>query len=35
VSEPFEQQDGWIAVPEKPGLGIEVDEAVVQRYAHD
>ncbi|MBC8163190.1 MAG: mandelate racemase/muconate lactonizing enzyme family protein [Roseiflexaceae bacterium] len=35
VSEPFEQQGGWIAVPTKPGLGIEVDESVVQKYAHD
>jgi L-alanine-DL-glutamate epimerase-like enolase superfamily enzyme len=33
VSEPFEQRDGWIDVPtDKPGLGIEVDESVVQKY---
>jgi len=35
VSEPFEQHGGWIAIPEKPGLGIEVNEAVVQKYLHD
>jgi D-galactarolactone cycloisomerase len=26
-------EDGWIAVPAGPGLGIEVDEAAVERYA--
>jgi L-alanine-DL-glutamate epimerase-like enolase superfamily enzyme len=35
VSEPFEQRGGWIAIPEKPGLGIDVNEAVVQKYLHD
>jgi L-alanine-DL-glutamate epimerase-like enolase superfamily enzyme len=35
VSEPFEQHGGWIAIPEKPGLGIEVNETVVQKYLHD
>ena len=25
--------DGTIAVPTGPGLGIEIDEALVQRYA--
>jgi L-alanine-DL-glutamate epimerase-like enolase superfamily enzyme len=33
VNEPFEQHDGWIDVPNsKPGLGVEVDEAVVAKY---
>jgi len=35
VKEPFEAQDGYLAVPEKPGLGVEVDEAVVHKYAHE
>ena len=35
VKEPFEPRDGYLDVPEKPGLGIEVDEAVVRKYAHD
>jgi len=33
VSEPFQQRDGWIDVQsDKPGLGIEVEESVVQKY---
>jgi galactonate dehydratase len=27
-----EQQDGWIAVPDAPGLGCDIDEEVVARY---
>jgi L-alanine-DL-glutamate epimerase-like enolase superfamily enzyme len=30
--EPIRLQDGWINVPQGPGLGVEVDEAVVGRY---
>ena len=33
VRAPFEPQNGFIAVPEGPGLGIDVDEKVLQRYA--
>ena len=33
VSEPFEQKDGWIYPPSnKPGLGIEINEDVVNKY---
>jgi L-alanine-DL-glutamate epimerase-like enolase superfamily enzyme len=32
VREPIEQHDGWVAAPEGPGLGVEVDEAAVRRY---
>jgi L-alanine-DL-glutamate epimerase-like enolase superfamily enzyme len=32
VAQPIEQRDGWIDVPNAPGLGIEVDEEVVNRY---
>ena len=33
ATEPFELRDGFMAVPTKPGLGIEVNEEVVQQYA--
>jgi L-alanine-DL-glutamate epimerase-like enolase superfamily enzyme len=26
---------GWVELPERPGFGIEVDEAFVQRYRVD
>jgi L-alanine-DL-glutamate epimerase-like enolase superfamily enzyme len=32
LGEPLEVIDGMIAVPEGPGLGIEVDRAKVERY---
>lgn len=32
VTEPIEQQDGWLTVPEGPGLGVEVNEDVVRKY---
>ena len=32
VRTPIEQRDGWVAPPDAPGLGVEVDETVVQRY---
>lgn len=30
--DPFEQQGGWLRVPDSPGLGVEIDEDVVERY---
>jgi D-galactarolactone cycloisomerase len=30
---PFEPVDGWMAIPDGPGLGIEVDEARMRRLA--
>jgi len=33
VAEPFRQTGGLIAVPLGPGLGIEIDESVIARYA--
>ncbi|MEQ8633700.1 mandelate racemase/muconate lactonizing enzyme family protein [Gimesia maris] len=33
VKEPFQLKDGFVDVPTRPGLGIEVDEAIVKRYA--
>lgn len=32
VKRPIEQKNGWIDIPEGPGLGIEIDEAVVEKY---
>jgi D-galactarolactone cycloisomerase len=32
IKQPFEPRDGFVAVPKGPGLGVEVDEAVVRRY---
>jgi L-alanine-DL-glutamate epimerase-like enolase superfamily enzyme len=32
VDVPIEQVDGWVEVPDAPGLGITVDEAVLRRY---
>jgi L-alanine-DL-glutamate epimerase-like enolase superfamily enzyme len=35
VAVAFEQRDGRVAVPDAPGLGVEVDEDTVRRYAFD
>ncbi len=32
VQQPLEQRDGWLEVPQRPGLGVEVDRAVLERY---
>ena len=32
VKNPIVQHDGWIDIPETPGLGVEVDERVVEKY---
>jgi D-galactarolactone cycloisomerase len=32
IREPIEQVGGWVQIPAKPGLGIEVDRAVIERY---
>ena len=33
VKEPFPVVDGYVAVPEAPGLGIEIDEDALRRFA--
>ena len=33
VDRPFEPHDGLIDVPTRPGLGVDVNEEVLQRYA--
>ena len=35
VHNPFEVENGWVVVPDRPGLGVEVDEAVVHKYLFD
>lgn len=35
VRQPIEQRGGWVDVLEGPGLGVEVDEAVVERYWYE
>jgi L-alanine-DL-glutamate epimerase-like enolase superfamily enzyme len=35
VTEPFEQRNGYVEVPNKPGLGVEIVEATVQKYLFD
>lgn len=32
VKEPLRMQDGYLAVPEGPGLGVEVNEDVIEKY---
>ena len=32
LSTPFEMKDGYVNVPQKPGLGIELDEEVIKKY---
>jgi L-alanine-DL-glutamate epimerase-like enolase superfamily enzyme len=35
VTEPIEQRGGWVTVPDKPGLGVEIVEAAVHKYMFD
>jgi len=30
--EPFVQKDGWVKVPQKPGLGIELNPDIIKKY---
>jgi D-galactarolactone cycloisomerase len=32
VAEPVQQRDGWIEIPSRPGLGVEIDREAIQRY---
>ena len=32
IAKPFAIKDGHVEIPTGPGLGIEVDEAVVKKY---
>jgi len=33
VTDPWVQKDGYLAVRDLPGLGVEVIESVVEKYA--
>ena len=33
LREPIEQRGGWVAIPDAPGLGIEIDRAALARFA--
>lgn len=33
LKEPIEQHGGWVAIPQGPGLGIEIDRAALARFA--
>ena len=35
IVEPIEIADGYASVPDKPGLGVELDEAAVAKYCVD
>ena len=32
VSQPLQHVDGWVTIPNRPGLGVEVDRAILERY---
>ena len=32
ITEPIRQVNGWVDIPSKPGLGVEIDRAVLDRY---
>ena len=32
ISQPIQQRDGWVSIPNGPGLGIELDRSVIERY---
>jgi len=32
IAEPYQVKDGRVAIPTKPGLGVEVDEEVIRKY---
>ena len=32
ITHPIQQSGGWVPIPEGPGLGIEIDRSIVERY---
>ena len=32
ITQPIELTDGWVQIPDGPGLGVEVDRAVIDKY---
>jgi L-alanine-DL-glutamate epimerase-like enolase superfamily enzyme len=35
MREPFHVEDSYIALPTKPGLGVELDEEALLRYSYE
>lgn len=33
IKEPIEQKNGWVSISQKPGLGIEIDRTVLEKYS--
>ena len=33
TSDPLKQKGGWVQIPQKPGLGIEVSRDIIERYS--
>lgn len=33
ITEPVMHRDGWVEIPSRPGLGVEVDRGVLERFA--
>ncbi len=33
LTHPLEHEDGWVQIPDRPGLGIEIDHAALNAYA--
>jgi D-galactarolactone cycloisomerase len=32
IREPIVQRDGWVSIPDRPGLGIEIDRAALAQF---
>ena len=32
IREPIVQRDGWVAIPDRPGLGIEIDRDALAQF---
>ena len=32
ITEPIQQQGGWVTIPDGPGLGVEIDRAALEKY---
>jgi D-galactarolactone cycloisomerase len=32
ITQPIQQRDGWVTIPDGPGLGVELDRSVIERY---
>jgi D-galactarolactone cycloisomerase len=32
ITQPIEHHDGWVSIPTGPGLGVDVDQAVLEKY---